>query len=254
MKLGHLRQAATLLAGLTLATAGAAHAAVLQGVDFTARDGTSYASINTTPVRVDFGPGAGLGSLSVASINGGSYVPIVAQPRATAPGPYVLGNGDRLVTSNEVIFGPQSRDGELRGFALTFALDAGSQFRAGDVFVARSLDANGTYFQPGSSLSGPDSASLPSDGRAVLYQVSSDSNGPIYSSDGVSEGRAFFLLQDTASFTVNFLARNGSQGVAFQFYNSPDAVAQVPEPATLGLLAAGLAGCIRSRRRESGRS
>lgn len=253
MRSSSLRLAARLLAGAAAAMAGLAHAAVLQGVDFTALGGTSYTSINQAPVRVDFGPGAGLGTLSVTSINGGSYFPVLSQPRATAAGPYTLGNGDRLITSNEVIFGPVSGDAQLRGFALTFALDAGSQFRAGDVFVARSLDRNGTYFQPGASFSLPDSASLPSDGNAALYQVLSDSSGPIYSSNGVSEGRAFFLLQDTASFTVNFLARNGTQGVAFQFYNSPDAAGRVPEPATLGLLAAGLVGGAGLRRRGSSR-
>lgn len=70
--------------------------------------------------------------------------------------------------------------------------------------------------------------------------VGSDANGPIYSAaSGVSEGRAFALLSNVNSFTVNVTATGSPQGAAFYFAQVP---ASVPELAALALVAVGLTG------------
>ncbi|RYD41149.1 MAG: hypothetical protein EOP85_13145, partial [Verrucomicrobiaceae bacterium] len=72
-------------------------AVVLQSIDLTAKEQTNWA---TSTVRLDFGPGVGMGSISFSSVNSGYFQtdgvpsPYNASPYSSYDGPTTLSNGD----------------------------------------------------------------------------------------------------------------------------------------------------------------
>ncbi len=253
-----------LLIGLGLAAAAAgAQAAILTTVDLSAVEGTSWNNANTQAVRVDFGAGYGLGTITITGINGGTYGNVAPAYTGEPLLNYALSNGNVLNRTTESIFtlptGSASPNGTLSGVAVTFTLDSGT-FGDGGLFMIRSLDwhpTNGVrqYFSNGAGLMAPLPDALASDfGNATgnVVAVGSDSDGTLWSTDTigtVSKGAAFQLADDVNQFSFRLLATQGyGGGIAFSFALDPS---QVPEPTTLalgGLAIAGL-GLMRARRR-----
>jgi hypothetical protein len=216
------------------------------------------------PVRIDFGAGYGMGTITLTSFNGGvpaiGYAPIAATDLAASLShlnyTQDLGNGDTLVSSTTGIAqtmidasSEASVPGNgIAGFTMMFALDNGA-FSAGSLFLAGGLQLADTlnptsYFSPGAEFGAPLAASLPGKyGNTPLVQVGSYSLGALYSAEGAggSETRAFALLEDTNSFSVRFL----SDPVFSKSHGSPifsfaTATAAVPEPATWAMMILGM--------------
>lgn len=244
------------------ALAGAAQATVLTTFDLTAIDGTSWSSINSTPVRVDFGTGYGLGTISVASLNGGFFQSYQTPYTGENYSGLDLGGGNRLNVTNESVFvlghGSSSPADALAGVSFTVKLDAGS-FAAGTVVDIRSLDWTGNnihqYFSPGDAFASPYGAALPTDFNSAsavpLTLIGTDADGDLYgaSTPGVSQGAAFPLAFATDEFSFRLLTTASyGGGVAFSIALPP---AQVPEPETISLMLLGLGLVGVSVRRRS---
>jgi len=238
------------------AMAPAAHATVLTTTDLTAVAGTSWAAIDTTPVRVDFGAGYGLGTITVTSINGGLLRVLDSAYTGEAYSAMALDANTTLNLTQELTFrlpGTPISPG-LIGFNVSMTLDSGS-FAAGSALIIRSLDSRADgiqqFFSPGDAFAAsPYAAILPSDtvfnpaASGVLVNTGSDADGELWSSDriGVAQGRAFALTDATDTFDFRVLA-TGSYGGGVAFSLALPAAAQIPEPESLALVLAALAIC-----------
>ena len=246
-----------LAAFAAVAFAGAADATTYRTIDLNPIDGTSWSTFATTPVRLDFGPRYGAGTVTMTTVNngyigiGGAPVPHLPYYQYTA----ALGNGDTLISeaNGTAVFNTYSNSG-LSGGMLTFTLDSG-EFLPGTLFTIGSLDLTASryqYFSPGAGFGAPDSASLPSDGVAPLSIVGGDADGVFWGNalmNSVSETRAFGLDTASNSFSVRVLGNPGrSGGMSFSV-----AVADVPEPATWAMLITGfgLVGASMRRKRAA---
>ncbi|HEY1927330.1 MAG TPA: PEPxxWA-CTERM sorting domain-containing protein [Caulobacteraceae bacterium] len=238
------------------AAAAPANAAVLSTIDLTTLEGTSWSSIASAPVRLSFGS-MGMGSVSVAAVNGGAFVNDSTPASGGSSYDAVLGSGDTLhsLANGTGIFSISSPNADAPGgFTLTFTLDSGD-FLAGTAFIIGSLDRNAATplqdFSPGTGFGAMDTASLPSDGAAPMAALGPGGLGALYGSsigENVSDTRAFQLTGAQHSLTIEMLqSPDGSGGIRFAVA-LPDAV---PEPATWGLLVAGF-GMVGAalRRRE----
>ncbi|WP_326533523.1 PEP-CTERM sorting domain-containing protein [Pseudorhodoferax sp.] len=246
--------------------AAASQAAVLTTADLTALEGSAWSAVNSSPVRLDFGAGYGMGSITMASINGGYYDSRIS-PYTGETYSRTLSNGDTLAVTNESVFvlghGSSVPNGERAGIDVTFTLDSGN-FAAGALLVIRSLDWTGAgvhqYFSPGSGLSTPLLDQLPTDfGMPSAVPVSvmgSDAGGDLYgaSAPGIGGGLAFALDDDVRSFSFRLLtSASYGGGVALSFALPPAAQTlanEVPEPQTLPLAALGLGAVAWTLRRQ----
>lgn len=195
-----------LIIGLFATLALSAQAAIIRTIDLTPIDGTSWATVATTEVKLDFGPGIGTGRVWFTNpVNG---TPSVTQaPYSGNPYVTALDGGNTLVSEQEVLFDLTGTDSF---FTLNIALDNGARFTPGSVLIIRSLDRSGDeaqYFTPGGSIGGftgvVDSHPLPSveSGTVPLVQT-----GSFFSAeaDGISLGRAFYLIVQTDQPTFVF--------------------------------------------------
>ncbi|WP_326543195.1 hypothetical protein [Pseudorhodoferax sp.] len=224
----------------------AAQAATVTSADLTALGGTSWSNVNTTPVSVDFGPGYGLGTISITSILGGSFAIGNENYTAEAYSGMDLGMGTSLDLLRETTLSLRGSTvpaaGELLGIQVTVSLLSGS-FAPGTALVIRSLDwrADGIrqYFSPGEAFAAdPYSTVLPSDtvfnpaASGLLVNTGSDSEGALWSTDvvsSVSQGRAFYLDAATDTFDFRLLATRGYNGGLAFAVALPEAT-EVPDP------------------------
>lgn len=227
-------------------------AQTLTSIDFTPLEGTSWGE---SSVRLDFGDGIGLGTVSFSSLNSGGYTivapgtPYNAAPYSSYNGPTTLGNGAIFNPAEEVIFRIQPGGSPgLSGFRMTVALDSG-MFPEGSVFAIRSLGLNaaGAYqsLTLVSGLESADSVQLPSDDAWGTPPDFVETGIGVYQAASVgsnAKGRAFEI--NGGSFTVDLVGNYVGGGEAFTI-----AVAPVPEPTPLALGIAGLGGFLLLRRR-----
>jgi hypothetical protein len=217
----------------------------LNTIDLTALDGTNWSTIATTPVRLSFGS-LGMGTVSVASVNGGSFInaqtPVLGLPYYQYTS--VLGSGDTLnslINGTSVFSIGSPTAGAPSGFTLTFTLDSGN-FAAGTAFIIGSLDKNSSStafqaFSPGAGFGAMDTVSLASDGTNPMVATAPGGLGTLYenSATGVSDSRAFQLLDAQESFSIEMLQSPGGRGgISFAL-----ATAAVPEPATWAMMLVG---------------
>lgn len=244
----------TLLGSLPILTS-AVSAQTLESINFSPLEGTSWSSGD--PVRLYFGQEHGMGTVTISSVNGGSFSNALTpySYNLTSPynGPTTLSDGRIFAPTSESVFSivsnPSSSD--LSGFSITVQLDSGS-FAPGSVFSLRSLGTRGNssqYFQPGAGIGSPDSVALPTDAVNPPALVLVDSVNNLYapaSNTAASAGLAFNVSGN--SFTGNFLSTAGYQpgGVAFTI-----AVPQaIPEPSAAMLLLPCAAFAFRRRRQH----
>lgn len=244
---------------LMTATAGTANAAALNTIDLTALQGTSWSSIATTPVRLSFGS-LGMGSVAVASVNGGAFLnaqtPVVGLPYYVYSA--TLGSGDTLnslVNGTSVFSISSPTAGSPSGFNLTFTLDSGN-FGAGTAFTIGSLDRSSSNslqaFSPGAGFGAMDTAPLASDGTTPISILGAGGLGTLYGNavvGTISDTRAFQLLGAQNSFTIQMLqSPNGRGGISFSL--ALPTAAAVPEPATWMMMILGfglIGGALRRR-------
>jgi len=258
------------IAGSAVLATAPAYAATYTTTNLTALEGTEWVGIDALlfgteqqPVRIDFGTGYGMGTVTVTGFNGGHsvmpYAPIAGTDMSGALShlnyTQDLGNGDTLVSSQTgtayAWIDTPSRisapDNGIAGFTMTFKLDSGA-FSAGSLFLAGGFQLEAglnptSYFSPGEEFGAPLAVSLPGAfGNTPLVQVGSDSFGTLYGveSAGTSETRAFALLEDTNSFSVRFLSNpvfsKSHPSATFSFATTNP----VPEPATWAMMIFGL--------------
>lgn len=215
-----------------LACTGVAQAAVVRTIDLLPIGGTTLADV-TTPggVQLDF-QGYGTGHLTFSSVSsGGSF----ASPlqRIGFVNTATLDNGNQYLSNNELVF---DLAGANVSFVITVTLDSGF-LPTGSVFEIRSLDRIGSsaqYFLPGAGMGAVDSHQLASDGNVPLVLGAGGEFAP--SADGISLGRVWDV-GGVSSFSGVFRQDRRFGGVAITI-----ALPQVPEPASLMLLVAGIGG------------
>lgn len=238
-------------------------AQTLTNIDYTAQSGTTW---NDASVRLDFGNGIGMGTITFQSINGGSFdevqanAPYNAAPYSTYNGSTTLSGGAIFAPEEEVIFRilPNSSAVGLSGFLMTVALDSG-MFPAGSMFSIRSLGfQNATNYQQLALVSGlqaADPVRLPTDdawpnGEPDLVESSTGvytvdrGPDPSLTNHSNSLGRAFAITGN--SFSVQMLSTSSYIGGGEAF----TIVTPVPEPSAVISGIAGLgAMCLVRRRR-----
>ncbi|TLD72508.1 hypothetical protein FEM03_00060 [Phragmitibacter flavus] len=252
-----MKLAATLLALSTVAIVSSASSQqIVETVDFAPLEGTAWGSRDLT-VRVNFGEGIGLGTLTFTGINGGFFAVPNADYKGETLAGYDLENGSVLNRTEEVTFSIRSDApppvGELMGFNLTVTLDSGV-FPTGSVFLTRSLDWTPDfrqYLELDQGLGSPTNANLPTDfGNTVFSRPLVEISPGLFSVtelDTYSLGKAFPILGN--GFSVNFLTTASSRaGLAFSIAVAP--VAAVPEPSAALLVLSGLGLLILGPRRR----
>lgn len=217
-------------------------------------------------VTLDFGLNRGLGTVTVASINGGTYTAGSISPyNPVPPRTTTMDNGDVVSLTDRVSFAPGNSGvsglgpGDS-GISFTYTLNSG-QFKAGDILAIGSLD----YTSPGTvgSNFGQVDGNF---GPLQINQVRADNSvfnpiAAIAGTSGLANGTAytpyggtqpgynvgnwgfFRLTQDTKSFTTYITSTGNAQGVALSF------AVPVPEPSVGFLGLAGLGSVILRRKR-----
>lgn len=258
-----LTRALVACSAVLAATVSVLPAQTLTSIDFNALEGTSWADVINTPLRLNFGD-LGMGTVTITSVNGGSFgyipggapFPYNSPPYSTYSDPTTLSNGSIFSPTEEVVFTilPSFEEG-LSGFTMTVTLDEGN-FTDGSVFSVRSLAYSGTdsqYFQPVEGIGQPDPTQLPSDGSDNPDLVLADAGLNLYapsptaeSEHGASSGLAF-VINGGNSFTVNLLTSSGYEpgAVAFTIATAP-----IPEPSAVlsGVASIGFLCMVRRRR------
>lgn len=240
---------------ITLSFSLAAEAQILTSIDYTPQEGTNWG--NPT-VRLNFGDGIGMGTISFQSINGGYYSPVSfnapynAAPYSSYSGSTLLSNGATYSPSSEVVFAIRQTVAGFGGFRMTVSLDSGD-FPEHSVFGIRSLGQNASgNFQSLTLLSGlspADSVRLPTDDVWGPPPDFADTVTPgVYVPTSVGSnalGRAFEINGN--SFSVDLVGNYYGGGEAFTI-----SVAPVPEGSSATLALAGIFGlCLRRRRPEN---
>lgn len=240
-----------------LSASHVAHSQTLTNIDYTPVDGTSWNAApssagpyttTSTSVRLDFGEGIGLGTISFDPINSGWWQ--LRNPNNSyAYSPTTLSTGALFAPTEEVILSLRSNPGAdaTAGVMITVTLDSGS-FPEGSMFSIRSLARGDTGFQQITLLSGLSSADpvqLPSDSGPPSPELVETSPGSgIYApavNTGASAGRAFGITG--SSFSVAYTGNYNGGAEAFNI------VVPVPEPSGAILLGlSGLTTLVRRRR------
>lgn len=209
-------------------------AQVLSSIDFTPIEDSAWGG---SSVRLDFGEGNGLGTITFEALNGGSFGLVVAggdynlAPYGSYQGPTTLSNGAIFSPSQEVVFTTNFASGVLdSGFRMTVTLDSGLAFTEGSVFSARSLGltADGGYqeLRLVSGLAAAYDTRLPTDDLWGPPPDFIETSTGVYqpgSVGGNSQGRAFEITG--SSFVVEFVGNYNAGGNAFTIATAP-----VPEP------------------------